>query len=82
MQIIDLICEHLTSHDDDVSQHKLVLTVSVEIIKHHGMKPTQEEADNMIVLQVAELKAKEMLVVVDTLISLVVCCTYVAKVAF
>ena len=77
MQIIDLICEDLTSHNDDVSQHKLVLTgshiVSVDdsgvITKRQDMKTTQEEAANMIIQQdVAEVKAnlaKEVLVVVD-----------------
>ena len=35
------------------------------IIKHQDMKTTQEEADTMIVQQVAEVKAKKVLVVAD-----------------
>ena len=73
VQLIDLICEDMAFHKDDFSQHKLVLTgsdaVPVEInrgviIKRH-MKTTQEEADTMIVQQVAEVKAKKVLVVAD-----------------
>ena len=65
---------HGFPHKDDVSQHKLVLTgnnpVPVEInmgviIKLQYMKTTQEEADTMIVQQVAEVKAKNVLVDVD-----------------
>ena len=57
----------LESHNDDVSQHKLVLIgcriVSVEIksgviTKRQDMKTTQEGAANMIIQQVAEGKDK------------------------
>ena len=55
-------------------KHKLVLTgsdpVPVEInsgviIKRQDMQTTQEEADTMIAQQVAEVKAKKVLVVAD-----------------
>uniref|UniRef100_UPI00359005F2 uncharacterized protein n=1 Tax=Myxine glutinosa TaxID=7769 RepID=UPI00359005F2 len=74
MQLIDLICEDMASHKDDFTQHKLVLTgsdhVPVEInsgviIKRQDMKTTQEETDTIIVQQVAEVKAKKVLVVAD-----------------
>ena len=74
VQLIDLICEDMAFHKDDFSQHKLVLTgsdpVPVEInrgviIKRQDMKTTQEEADTMIVQQVAEVKANQVLVVAD-----------------
>ena len=74
VQLIDLICEDMAFHKDDFSQHKLVLTgsdsVPVEInrgviIKRQYMKTTQEEADTMVVQQVAEVKAKKVLVVAD-----------------
>ena len=74
VQLIDLICEDMAFHKDDFSQHKLVLTgcapVPVEInrgviIKRQDMTTTQEEADTMIVQQVAEVKAKKVLVVAD-----------------
>ena len=74
VQLIDLICEDMAFHKDDISQHKLVLTgsdpVPVEInrgviIKRQDMKTKQEEADTMIVQQVAEVKAKKVLVVAD-----------------
>ena len=67
------MCEDMAFHKDDFSQHKLVLTgsdpVQVEInrgviIKRQYMKTTQE-ADTMIVQQVAEVKAKKVLVVAD-----------------
>ena len=71
-QLIDLICEDMAFHKDYFSQHKLVLpgsdSVPVEInkgviIKRQDMKTTQEEADTMIVQQVAEVKANKVLVV-------------------
>ena len=74
MQLIDLICEDMPFHKDDISQHKLVLTgsdpVPVEInrgviIKRQHMKTTQEEADTMVVQQVEEVKAKKVQVVAD-----------------
>ena len=74
VQLIDLICEDMAFHKDDFSQHRLVLTgsdpVPVEInrgviIKLQYMKTTQEGADTMIVQQVAEVKAKKVLVVAD-----------------
>ena len=74
VQLIDLICEDMAFHKDYFSQHKLVHTgsdpVPVEInsgviIKRQDMKTTQEEADTMIVQQVAEVKAKKVLVVAD-----------------
>ena len=74
VQLIDLMCEDMAFHKDYFSQHKLVLTVSnpvhVEInrgvvIKRQDMKTTQEEADIMIVQQVAEVKATKVLVVAD-----------------
>ena len=72
VQRIDLMCEDMAFHKDYVSQHKLVLTgsdhVPVEInrgvvIKRQDMKTTQEETDTMIVQQMAEVKAKKVLVV-------------------
>ncbi|KAJ8375438.1 hypothetical protein SKAU_G00060180 [Synaphobranchus kaupii] len=72
MQLIDLICEDMASHKDDFTQHKLVLTgrdpVEINsgvIIKCQDMKTTEEEADTMIVQQVAEVKTKKVLVVAD-----------------
>ena len=74
VQLIDLICEDMAFHKEYFSQHKLVLTgsdpVPVEInsgviIKRQDMKTTQEEADTMIVQQVAEVKAKIVPVVAD-----------------
>ena len=74
VQLIDLICEDMAFHKDYFSQHKLVLTgrdpLPMEInrgviIKRQYMETTQEEADTMIVQQVAELKAKQLLVVAD-----------------
>ena len=60
--------EDMAFHKDDFSQHPLFLTgsdpVPVEfnrsvIIKRQDMKTTQEDADTMIVQQVAELKANK-----------------------
>ena len=74
VQIIDLICEDMAFHKDDISQHNLVLTgsdlVPVEInrgviIKRQYMKTKQEEADVMVVHQVEEVKANKVLVVAD-----------------
>ena len=74
LQLIDLICEAMAFHKDDIWQHKLVLTgsdpVSVEInrgviIKRRDMTTKQEEADTMVVQQVEEVKAKKVLVVAD-----------------
>ena len=74
VQLIDLICEDMAFHKDDISHHKLVLTgsdlVPVEInrgviIKRQYMKTKQEEADAMIVQQVEEVKAEKVLVVAD-----------------
>ena len=65
VQRIDLICEDMAFHKDDFTQHKLVLTGSdpvpmkINIIKRQDMKTTQEEADTMIIQQVAEVKAKK-----------------------
>ena len=65
VQLIDLICEDMAFHKDYLLQYKLVLTgsdpVPVEInsgfiIKRQDMKSRQEEADTMIVQQVAEVK--------------------------
>ena len=67
MQIIDLIvCDDTTSHNEDVSRHKVVLTGShpvsekintgVIIIKRQSMNTRQEETDTMIIHQVAEVK--------------------------
>ena len=64
----------LAFHKDYFSQHKLVLTgsdpcarseINRGVIKRQYMKTTQEEADTMIVQQVAEVKAKKVLVVAD-----------------
>ena len=71
--LIDLMCEDMAFHKDYSSQHKLVLTgshpVQVDInrgviIRRQDMETTQE-ADTMIVQQVAEVKAKKVLVVAD-----------------
>ena len=94
VQLIDLICEDIAFHKDDISQHKLVLTgsdpVPVEInrgviIKRQYMKTKQEEADTMVVQQVEEVKAKKVLVVADDtdiIIYLFFCFTSVAKKIF
>ena len=91
VQLIDLIGEDMALHEDDISQHKLVLTgsnhVPVEInrgviIKRQDMKTMQEEADTMVVQQVEGVKAKKVLVVADDtdiIIYLFFCFTYVAK---
>ena len=72
-QLIDLMCKDMAFHKDYFSQHKLVLTggdpVQLKInrgviIKRQDMT-TEEEADTMIVQQVAEVKAKNLLVVAD-----------------
>ena len=77
VQLIDLICEDMAFHKEDISQLKLVLTgsdpVPVEInrgviIKRQDMKTKQEETDTMVVQQVEEVKAKKVLVVETTLI--------------
>ena len=61
-------------HKDDITQHKLVLIGSDPvpmkinrgvIIKRQNMKTMQEGADTMIVPQVADVKAKKVLVVAD-----------------
>ena len=71
--LIDLMCEDMAFHKDYSSQHKHVLTgshpVQVEInrgfiIRRQDMETTQE-ADTMIVQQVAEVKEKKVLVVAD-----------------
>ena len=94
VQLIDLICERMTFHKDDISQHKLVLIgsdpVLVEInkgviIKRQDMKTKQEEADTMVVQQVEEGNAKEVLVVADDtdiIMYLFFCFTYVAREIF
>ena len=94
VQLIDLICEGMAFHKDDISQHKLVLTgsdpVPVEInrgviIKRQDMKTKQELADTtMVVQQVEEGKAKKVLVVADDtdIMYLFFCFTYVAKEIF
>ena len=74
VQLIDLMCEDMTIHKNDFSQHRLVLTgsdpVPVKInkgviIKRQDMTTKQEEADTMVVQQVEEVKAKKVLVVAD-----------------
>ena len=94
VQLIDLICEDMAFHKDDISKHKLVLTasdgVSVEInmgviIKRQDMKTKKEEADTMVVQRVGEVKAKKVLVVADDtdiIIYLFFCFTYVANEIF
>ena len=94
VQLIDLICEGIAFHKDDISQHMLVLTrsdpVPVEInrgviIKRQDMKTKQEVADTMVVQQVEEVKAKKVLVFADDtviIIYLFFCFTYVAKEIF
>ena len=92
VQLIDLMCEDMAFHKDYFPQHKLVLTVSnpvhVEInrgvvIKRQDIKTTHEEADIMIVQQVAEVKVKKVLVVADdTDIFVLLLLFCVAKVIF
>ena len=94
VQLIDLMCEYMSFHKDDISQHNLVLTgsdpVPVEInrgviIKRQDMKTKQEEAYTMVVQQVEEVKAKKVPVVADDtdIISyLFFCFTYVANEIF
>ncbi len=64
-QLIDLICIDLVLHKDDLKQHKLVVTgrdlISVELdsgvlISMPDMGTTHEEADTIIVQQVASVK--------------------------
>ena len=90
VQLIDLICEDMAFHKDYFSQ--LVLTgrdpLPMEIkrgviIKRQDIETTQEEADTMIVQQVAEVKAKQVLVVADdTDIFILLLHLYAAKVIF
>ena len=94
LQLIDLICEDMAFHKDDISQHNLVLTGSEPvpvkinrgvIIKRQDMKTKQEEADTMVVQQVEEVKAKKVLVVAedtDIIVYLFFCFTSVAKEIF
>ena len=74
VQVINLIWQDMAFHNDDISQHHLVLTgsdlVPVEInrgviIKRKYMKTKQDEADAMVVQQVEEVKAKKVRVVAD-----------------
>ena len=74
VHLIDLICEDMAFHKDDISQHKPVLTgsdpVPVEInrgviIRRQDMKTKQEEPDTMVGQQVEEVKSKTELVVAD-----------------
>ena len=64
----------MASQKDDFKQHKFVLTgndpMPVEIkdgviSKRHDLKTTQEEADTIIVQQVAKVNANKVLVVAD-----------------
>ena len=61
-QLIDLICEDLANHSQEFQHHKLVITGSlptpIELHKgisivHHDMKTTHEDADTILVQQVA-----------------------------
>ena len=74
MQLIDLICEDIKTHSDFSTNKKLVVTgndpVPVEInkgaiIQRQDMKTMQEEADAMIVHQVADVRPKKALVIAD-----------------
>ena len=89
MQLIDLICEDLTSYNNDVPLHKRVLTGSHPVpvesnngvtIKRQDSKSALEEAANIIVRQVAEVKASEALVVLGDGHIFVRLLTYFAKV--
>ena len=73
-QFIDLICEDLVNHKDEMQQHRLVVTGSlptpVELhkgvsIMRHDMRTNQEEADTILVQQVAFVQSNESLVVAD-----------------
>ena len=76
-QLIDLICDDIIEHKDSLSSevhHKLVVTgkdtVPVEInkglaIKRQDMSTWQEEADTLLVQQVASVGADTSLVVAD-----------------
>ena len=74
MQLIDLICEDLKAHNDLFTNKKLVVTgndpIPVEInkgviIQRQDMKTMQEEADTMIVHQLADVRPKKALVIAD-----------------
>ena len=58
--------------------------INRRVNKRQDMNTTQEEADTMIVQQVAEVKAKQVLVVADgtDIFVLLLKFTYVAKVIF
>ena len=73
-QLIDLLCEDLVSHKEEFQRHRLVVTgklsVPVELnkgllIKRYDMETTQEEADTILVQQVASVKPDSALVVAD-----------------
>ena len=73
-QLIDLICEDLRSHSGDFRHYKLVVTgrdpVPIEIncdviIQRQDMCTTHEEADTIIVQQVADVPSQKALVVAD-----------------
>lgn len=73
-QLIDLICEDVVSHKNDFMPNKLVVTgrdpLPVEInhgvvIRRQDMRITHEEADTLIVQQVASVQSQKALVVAD-----------------
>ena len=73
-QLIDLICEDLRSHKGDLRHYKLVVTgtnpVPIEIncdviIQRQDMYTTQEEADTIIIQQVANVPSQKALVIAD-----------------
>ena len=73
-QLIDLICEDIKAHSDLVTQKTLVVTGSDHVpfeisqgvtIQRHDMENMQEEADTIIVQQVADVRPKKASVIAD-----------------
>lgn len=73
-QLIDLICEDLANHSQEFQHHKLVITDSlptpIELHKdisilRHDMKTTHEEADTILVQQVAFVQPPCAMVIAD-----------------
>ena len=74
MQLIDLIVADLTAHKTDFQTHTLVIVgsdpVPVEIMKgcvckRHDLTTTHEEADTIIIQQVARVETGTVLVIAD-----------------
>ena len=72
--LIDLICEDLIKHKDDFKQHRIVITSSCSVpvelykgltIQRRDLENTQEEADTIILHQLAAVKPQSAIIVAD-----------------